>query len=254
MVRRLIPVAAALLALSLTTAGTQGSEEASPEDRVLGPGAEMRLPRSTQALAETLASIARASGVLIGFETMLDAKVETGGTQFGWSLSGKRVGDALRALIELHPEYAWRRANGVIHVRPQTALADRNHFLNEMAAPLELTEALPLQAAFEVHRVFVPDCIVNHPIYTEERDKFLENELPAMRQPVTLSFGGGRVIDLLDAIIKAHGSLSWNVTYQIPPERLHDATPRYEYAIFAFAAYPQVGGWWRMCTGRHDGQ
>jgi hypothetical protein len=33
---------------------------------------------------------------------------------------------------------------------------------------------------------------------------------------------------------------------------LHDATPSYEYAIFAFAPYPQVGGWWRMCAGRHE--
>jgi hypothetical protein len=141
----------------------------------------------------------------------------------------------------------------VIHVRPQAAFNDPNHFLNEMAAPLELIDALPLHATFEVHRVFIPDCVINHPIYTDQRDKILERELPAMRQPLTLSFAGGRVIDLLDAIIKAHGSLYWNVTYQVPPERLHDATPRYEFAIFAFTAYPQVGGWWRMCAGRHDG-
>lgn len=75
-----------------------------------------------------------------------------------------------------------------------------------------------------------------------------------MRQPLTLSFRGGTALDLLDAVIKAHGSLYWNVTYHVPPERLHDATPRYEYAVFAFAPYPQVGGWWRMCIGRHEDQ
>jgi hypothetical protein len=60
------------------------------------------------------------------------------------------------------------------------------------------------------------------------------------------------LITLLDAVITAHGSLYWNVTYHVPPERLLDATPSYEYAVFAFAPYPQVGGWWRMCVGRHE--
>jgi hypothetical protein len=212
----------------------------------------MRLPASTDALAETLASIARDSGVLIGFETMLDVGSRTRGTKFGRSLRGKTVGEALDLLMVVHKGYEWRSVNGVIHVRPQSAFADFNHFLNQAIGPLELTDALPLHATFEAHRVFIPDCVVNHPIYTDQRDAFLETEEPAMRQPVTLSFNGGTVLDLLDAVIKAHGSLYWNVTYQVPPERLHDATPSYEYAVFAFAPYPQIGGWWRMCAGRHE--
>ena len=212
----------------------------------------MRLPASTDALAETLASIARDSGVLIGFETMLDVGSRARGTKFGRSLRGKTVGEALDLLMAVHPAYEWRSVNGVIHVRPQKAFADFNHFLNQPIGPLELSDALPLHATFEVHRVFIPDCVVNHPIYTDQRDAFLETVEPAMRQPVTLSFNVGTVLDLLDAVIKAHGSLYWNVTYQVPPERLPDATPSYEYAVFAFAPYPQIGGWWRMCAGRHE--
>jgi hypothetical protein len=234
--------------------GAQGTRDARPEDRILGPDAEMRLPSSTQALAETLASIARSSGALIGFETMLDTEQGLGRTEFGWWLRGKKVSEALDDLIALHPGYEWRSVNGVIHVRPQTAFANPNHFLNHAAGPLDLKDALPLHATFEAHRVFIPDCVVRHPIYTDRRDAFLENEDKVMRQPVTLSFRGGTVLQLLDAVIKAHGSLYWNVTYQVPPERLHDATPSYEYAIFAFAPYPQVGGWWRMCRGRHEDQ
>ena len=212
----------------------------------------MRLPASPDALAETLASIARDSGVLIGFETKLDAGLRRRGTKFGRTLRGKTVGEALDALMAIHPGYEWRSVNGVIHVRPQEAFVNFNHFLNQAIGPLQLTDALPLHATFEVHRVFVPDCVINHPIYTDQRDAFLETEEPAMRQPLTLSFNGGTVIDLLDAVIKAHRSLYWNVTYQVPPERLHDATPAYEHAVFAFAPSPQIGGWWRMCAGRHD--
>jgi hypothetical protein len=251
MLRRSV-LAAALLTTLAYSIPVQGAQHVRPEDRILGAGAEIRLPATSDALAETLASIARASGVLIGFETMLDVGPRTRGTRFGRSLQGKKVGEALDDLMALHRGYQWRSVNGVIHVRPQQAFDDVNHFLNQAIGPLELTDALPLHATFEVHRIFVPDCVVNHPIYTDQREAFLEKEDPAMRQPVTLSFSGGTVIDLLDAVITAHGSLYWNVTYDVPRERLHDATPSYQYAVFAFAPSPQVGGWWRMCAGRHD--
>jgi len=212
----------------------------------------MRLPSNTVALAETLSSIARASGVLIGFETMLDRDPLSARTRFGWSMRGKKVSEALDELMVVHRGYEWRSVNGVIHVRPQSAFADLHHFLNQAIGPIELIDALPLHATFEVHRIFIPDCLVSHPIYTDQRDVFLEKEDAAMQQTFTLSFGGGTVLDLLDAVIKAHGSLYWNVTYDVPRERLHDATPSYENALFAFAANPQVGGWWRMCAGRHE--
>jgi len=246
-------VIAVALVMALTASiGAEGAQDTRPEDRVLGTRAEMRLPASTNALAETLASVARDSGVLIGFETKLDVGSRARGSKIGRSLRGKTVGEALDALMEIYKGYEWRSVNGVIHVRPQQAFGDFNHFLNQAIGPLELTDALPLHATFEVHRVFVPDCVITHPIYTDQRDGFLETEEPAMRQPLTLSFNGGTVLDLLDAVIKAHGSLYWNVTYQVPPERLQDATPSYEYAVFAFAPYPQIGGWWRMCAGRHE--
>ncbi len=185
---------------------------------------------------------------------MVDVEKPKGKTTFGWSLRGKKISEALDDLVAMHPGYEWRSVNGVIHVRPLSAFANFNHFLNQAIGPLELTDALPLHATFEVHRVFIPDCVLSHPIYTDQRDAFLKTEDLAMRQPVTLSFKGGTVLELLDAVIKAHGSLYWNVTYDVPPERRHDATPSYEYAVFAFAPYPQVGGWWRMCVGRHEDQ
>jgi hypothetical protein len=248
----LLPVL--LAAVALTSLGAQGKEVVPPEDRVLGPDVEIRLPSNTRALAESLASIARASGVLIGFETVLDTDEGFTTTEYGWSPRGQTVGTALDTVVSLHSAYEWRSVNGVIHVRPRNAFADPNHFLNRMVGNIELKDALPLHATFEAHRVFVPDCVVRHPIYTEERDEFLKNEGRAMRQRVTLSFKGGTFIELLDAVVKAHGSLYWNVTYRVPPERLHDAVPRYEYAIFAFSDFPQVGGWWRMCVGKEYDQ
>jgi hypothetical protein len=248
MLDRSLAIAVLLPAVGLASLPARAIQGVPPEDRVLGHDVEIRLPSNTQALAKSLASIARASGVLIGFETVLDTDEGFTRTQFGWSPRGQRVGDALDSLVALHPAYEWRTVKGVIHVRPRAAVADPNHFLNQTAGRIELKQALPLHATFEAHRVFVPDCVVRHPIYTDRRDEFLENEDKAMRKPVTLSFKGGTVLELVDAVIKAHGSLYWNVTYRVPPERLHDAVPRYEYAIFGFSAFPQTGGWWRMCV------
>jgi hypothetical protein len=251
MLDRSVVLAVLLPALALVSLAGQ---DVPPEDRVLGPDVEIRLPSNTRALTESLASIARASGVLIGFETVLDTDEGLARTQFGWSPRGQRVGEALDSVVALHPAYGWRSVKGVIHVRPRAAFADPNHFLTRTARHIEFEDTLPLHATFEAHRLFIPDCVVRHPIYTDQRDEFLKNEHRAMRQPVTLSFKGGTVLDLLDAVIKAHGSLYWNVTYQVPPERLHDAVPRYEYAVFGFSGYPQTGGWWRMCVGRQDRQ
>ena len=254
MLRLPLMLAVLLSAASPNWVAAQSIPDVPPEDRVLGPDAEMRLPTSAEALAQTLRSIAHASGVLIGFETMLAPEEGTSGTEFGWWLRGKTVREALDSLIALHPGYEWRSVNGVIHVRPESAFTNRDHFLNHAAGPLAMKDALPLQATFAVHRVFVPACVIRHPIYTDQRDEFLKNEPEAMRTPVTFSFKGGTVLDLLDAVVRAHGSLYWNVTYHVPPERLHDAVPRYEYAIFAFADSPQIGGWWRMCVGQYDDQ
>jgi hypothetical protein len=249
-----VVLAVLLPAFGLVALAAQGIHDGPPEDRVLGPDVEIRLPSNTSALAESLASIARASGVLIGFETVLDTDEGFTRTTSGWSPRGQRVGEALDSLVALHPAYEWRTVKGVIHVRPRAAVADPNHFLNRTAGHIQLEDALPLHATFEAHRVFIPDCVVRHPIYTDQRDEFLKDAHRAMRQHVTLSFKGGTVLELLDAVIKAHGSLYWNVTYRVPPERLHDAVPRYEYAIFGFSGYPQTGGWWRMCVGKHDMQ
>jgi hypothetical protein len=77
----------------------------------------------------------------------------------------------------------------------------------------------------------------------------ISNDSVLLRRLVSLDFRGGTVLHLMDEVVKAHGALHWNVTYRIPPERLHEASPRYEFAIFTFGVSTYVGGWWRMCAG-----
>jgi hypothetical protein len=240
----------ALLCLALLNAPNQGAPR--PQDRVVGADSEVRIPGTTSNLARSLASIARASGVQIGFETVAEADRSWSPDDFGWSPGGQTVSDALDRLLALDNRYAWRERQGVIHVRPRAAFDDPNHFLNARLGRFELKDALPLHATFQVHRLFLDKCEIRHPIYTDERDAYLAQEPAAMRQPITMTFAGGTVLDLMDAIVRAHGSLHWSVTYQWPPDRKADASPRYRDAIFAFGDRPQVGGWWRMCVTEED--
>lgn len=238
----------------IVAAASQGLPErqAPPQDRLVGADSQVRLPPTTRNIAESLASIARASGVLIGFETVTDVDRGYFPSQIGWSPRGLLVSQALDQLTALDPRYDWREVNGVIHFRPRTAFTDPDHFLNRHVPAFELKDALPLHATFEVHRIFRPDCVIRHPIYSRDRDEYLAEEPPPLRKPLTVSFKGGTVLDLMDAIIKAHGALHWAVHYDIPPDRPPDASARYEDAIFGFTAFPQVGGWWRMCVGDAD--
>lgn len=68
------------------------------------------------------------------------------------------------------------------------------------------------------------------------------------RQP-HLSLTNVSVLDILDAVIKTHGELHWNVTYRVPPDVPMPESAMYAYAVFSFHGRPSIGGWWRMCAG-----
>lgn len=242
----------ALVCFGLLNAAGQRAPR--PQDRVVGVDSEVRIPATAFNLARSLASIARASGVLIGFETLTDVDWAWTPDYFGWSPRGQTVSEALDGLLALDDRYAWRESHGVIHVRPKAAFNDPNHFLNTRISKFELKDALPLHATFQVHRLFLDKCEIRHPIYTDERDSYLALEPAAMRQPITMTFAGGTVLELMDAIVHAPGALHWSVTYQLPPDRKADASPRYAEALFAFGDRPQVGGWWRMCVTDDNGK
>jgi hypothetical protein len=216
---------------------------------VLSAEAEVRLPASADNIGDTLASIAKATGVAIGFETVMDDEPGSRLGSVSRSLGGMTLAQALDGVVAMDSRYAWRERRGVIHVRPKEAFDDARHFLNRRVERFELRDAIPLHATFEVHRIYRPDCKIRHPIYTDERDAFLAEQLPADRKGVTVSLTNVSVLDILDAVIKAHGELHWNVTYKVPPDVPMPKSAVYAYAVFSFHSRPSVGGWWRMCVG-----
>jgi hypothetical protein len=124
-------------------------------------------------------------------------------------LTGKRVGDALNALVTADPRYAWVESNGVIVIRPVTAWANRQHFLHRTITSFSVVEqdagfALQLwrQAVREDNRYFVGTGRLN----TEEG-----------LRPFTVTIApGSSAISALGQLARAHGRLVWEVQYREP--------------------------------------
>jgi hypothetical protein len=164
-------------AVAATLLSATPSAQVSSRERLLntivGVDAEIRLPPTARNIGSTLASIARATGALVGFETVMDDEPAFGGDQFAWSPRSLTLAQALDQVVALDSRYEWREHRGVIHVRPKTAFVDRGHFLNLQVGKFELKDAIPLHATFQIHRLYRPDCDIRHKIYTDEREAFL---------------------------------------------------------------------------------
>jgi hypothetical protein len=216
---------------------------------VISAEAEMRLPSSPENFRDTLASIAAVTGVPIGFETVMDDEPGSRLGSFNHSLRGMTLAQALDLTVAMDTRYAWRERRGVIHVRPKEAFDDARHFLNRRVERFDLRDAIALHATFEVHRIFRPDCEIRHKIYSNEREAFLADQPPAERRGVTVSLTNVSVLDILDAVIKTHGELHWNLMYRVPADVPAPESAMYAYAVFSFGSRPSTGGWWRMCAG-----
>jgi len=64
-----------------------------------------------------------------------------------------------------------------------------------------------------------------------------------MSRWVTVSLTNMTVLDVLDAVIKEHGQLHWNLSYRIPPDIARPESAKYEHAI-PFVPRQTIG--WRM--------
>ncbi len=250
---RLLPWLGVVVIASLAPAAAVAQPQST--DRLLNtvvPHAEVRAPFTAENIASALASLAESTGVLLGFETVMEDDPYIGPDQFAWSLRGGTLQQVLDHIVTLDSRYEWRERNGVIHVRPKEAFDDARHFLNRRIPHFELKDALPLHATFELHRLFRGECQIGHPIYDKRREQFLSQQPTAMRKPVSVALDDASVLDIMDAVIKAHGRLYWNVTYRVPPDVSKPEWPMYDYALFAFNDRPATGGWWRMCAGDED--
>jgi hypothetical protein len=143
----------------------------------------------------------------------------------------------LHGFVAADPRYAWRRLNGVFVVRPESTWNDGEHFLNRAVAPFaatfeDLAPALrAMSSPFSTRRFQIGGDLqsLRHLQATLNSSATAERALDPFppwipepeRGPFVVHFGGGTLLDALNALVdgrtREFGAVGWIVTYCSPP-------------------------------------
>ena len=143
-------------------------------------------------------------------------------------LMGMPVQDVLDLLIKADSRYYWVDSDGVIVVRPLDAWKKKDHFLHDTLQSLELKEQ---NVGAAMDQIFArPGRVVG------------SGELHMSNDPtlVTLSLGSVSRIEALDAVVRAHGRIRWEVGYCLP-ELESDVATAWLYVHDEGVARPRSG-------------
>ena len=135
--------------------------------------------------------------------------------------TGRTLREVLDAMIAVDPRYEWREMDGVIVIRPVGAWNDPRDMLFRIVEPIHLIDVTPDDAIRRIAReVGYP-----HPI----------TAFPG--KPMSLDLPQGTVLDLANAIVRAHGELTWAL---VPDPPLDGAAVGYTHT-FTFRVMGGVG-------------
>ncbi len=143
-------------------------------------------------------------------------------------LIGMQLQDVLDLLIKADPRYYWVFSDGVVVVRPLDAWNKKDHFLHDTLPSLELKEQNIGAAMDQI--LARPGQIVG------SRELIMSND-PTL---VTLSLGPVSRIEALDAVVRAHGHVRWEVSYCVP-EYESDVATVFLYVYDEGATSPRSG-------------
>jgi hypothetical protein len=117
------------------------------------------------------------------------------------NLRNPTVRQILNDLAALDPDYAWRDVAGVAVVRPTTTWTDPTDPLNFHAEAFSVSDATLIDVvAFILRRHDVDGSALNDERYG-----------PLLTRHFSMVFNGGTILDALNALIKAHQSVWWQV-------------------------------------------
>jgi hypothetical protein len=195
----------ALAALVITRLAQAPTPLADRAVRLFAP--VIGLPASTSSLHRGTAELAGAAGVPIGYEALVYEPNEPVPPRSTVGTHERTVRQVLDAITTHDPRYAWQEDNGVIHVRPLTSLDDPRDALNQPVASFVLDNAQLGDALREVQFLLHPDWRNGGILGSGPSPTAMGLRRFSVREVNTTLIG------LLDAIVKAHGSSSWQATY-----------------------------------------
>ena len=143
------------------------------------------------------------------------------------SFLGLTAEEALDRLIAMDPRYHWVETDGVILVRPLEAWQDQHHFMNATISEFGFTDQNVAAAS-----VMITDAIRGVPVRPPTIETSLSTEQG--NKHFSVSPRTTSIMEAANAVVRAHGSLHWILTY-CTRER------RSEYASFMLATFDHSG-------------
>ena len=233
----------ALLATSFMTAAMAVSPAQLPvTDRIIEADVRVRLPLLPCTVPQAAIRIAESLPVPIGLELVPEPCAEKGRKyperENEVILTGMSVSRAFDRLVELDERYVWSEVDGVLIVRPGVTWFDRGHFLNRGIPLFRVKEGRIYTAMNEVHSVLDGA--------RGPADEVGSARTPQGERRFSVSLGRTTVVDALNAVVRAHGSLRWTVEY-CKPQAL------FEYATVRLNTFDGDGIGRHSATQRDDG-
>ena len=115
---------------------------------------------------------------------------------------GQRLRYVLTSLVAVNPEYEWRDMQGVVVIRPIGSWGNPSHPLAVPAPPVQSKDMRaedPLRLVLQALRL---------PAAVEDPSQITFPD----RKRFAMDFRSGTALDLLNAIVRQHGELTWMLT------------------------------------------
>jgi hypothetical protein len=157
--------------------------------------------------ADVVGLIARVTEVPAGIEFVPG---DCGYRHFGrsasrQSLQGLSIREALDQLVQWDPRYEWRLLEGVISFRPVAAINRPDHFLHTATGDLNLVDDDVAGALGAITAMLGAKHSARTPGRTPLAQKRFSVSLPSVS-----------AVGALDAVVRAHGGMWWEVRYCKP--------------------------------------
>lgn len=131
-------------------------------------------------------------------------------------LRGMTVREAMDTLVRADPRYRWVESDGVIVLRPIEAWEKRDHFLHQSVSQFALKDE-DVEGALAV----VVTALRSGQVPANEAST---DHTPHADHRFSVTLGATSIYEALNAIVKAHGELVWQVSYCQPPTVLEHAS------------------------------
>lgn len=178
---------------------TAGSAQGVLEYRTIQTyqGAEILFDSASPNVPQMVRLVAEASGVPMGMEALEPPMPPTWEhSQRTFVVSGRELTVALYLFEAWDPRYTRREFSNAVVVRPRNAWEDDGHFLNQRVDRFTLDDEDLVGALHAVRALFGHMDRIYGPVGG-----------PAM----TLSLSGASVLEILNAIVAAHGRATWMI-------------------------------------------